>query len=216
LVACPLIPISSERRVLPQMEKPAGRVRSIRELPTVLGGAAFGLTLGGLLALLLALQLFGYRVLTIQSYSMEPTLTRGDLIITRPVQPTAVEDGDIALFADGNQVRFLVAHRVVAHIDTITNVVSSSTGAVVSSSTSRQLLTKGDANERADSNPVTPDRLQGVVWLVVPGAGLLLNVIPIQYILFGIAGLSSVAWIIYEIVLRRRRQGGSQVEPASR
>jgi len=76
---------------------------------------------------------FGWRVDAVLSGSMEPELTVGGIVITRPVQANEIQVGDIITFyAPQNQK--LTSHRVIESVD----------------SSSFYFLTKGDANEDPD------------------------------------------------------------------
>jgi signal peptidase I len=173
------------------------------------GGAVLGVLIGGLMVLTLSTRALGYRVLTVQSGSMEPTLKRGDLVFTHPVGPQAVAAGDIILFEQGRDAHMLVMHRVVGYTDLTLNVTDSRTGKV-ESNTSRILRTRGDNNPADDSTPVQPSELRGKLWLTLPGAGLLLHRIPIQKALGAIGIVSAIACgaVSVQEHLRRRRLAG--------
>lgn len=168
----------------------------------VLGSGLFGLIVGVLLVALIATQFLGYKVSTIQSYSMEPELTRGDLLITRPVSAEDVQEGDVILFEQGVQTRLSIAHRVHNVLKQNTTFVNTTTG----DSTSQVLTmfrTKGDANDQPDAQLVQVQDLEGKLWFVVPGVGLVLHEVPIQMVLFALVALTAGAWALYE--LRRKR-----------
>jgi signal peptidase len=192
-------------------------VRTVSRLPWapplstaagVLASAAFGVLVGGLLAALLAVQVFGYHVVTVQSSSMEPALTRGDVIVARPVRIDDVKEGQVVLFDEGRDVHFLVAHRVVGFINLRTNINNMTTGEVTSQE-SRLLRTKGDANETEDAQPVDASGLRGRLWFSIPKAGLIFDRVPLQAFLLGVAGLAAVGWLVFELhhCLGRRRVG---------
>jgi len=185
-------------------------------LSTVLGllaSAAFGLLIGGLLAALLAVQVFGYHVVTVQSSSMEPALSRGDLVVTRPVRIADVKHGQVVVFEEGRDVRFLAAHRVVGFINLRTNINNTTTGEVTTQE-SRLLRTKGDANATEDAQPVDASRLRGRLWFTVPKAGLILDRVPLQAVLVGVAGLAAAGWLVFELHQRLgRRKAGPGLRP---
>lgn len=182
-----------------------GQMPSLRTMAALAGTAAFGLLIGGLLAALLATQFFGYKMVTVQSDSMEPALKPGDLIATRPVPIEDVKVGDIVLFDEGRDVHFLAAHRVVGFINLHINIHNSATGEVTTEE-ARLLRTKGDANTIEDVQPVDASRLRGRLWFTVAGAGLLFERVPIQTVLLGIAGLTAVGWVLFEIGARWPRK----------
>jgi signal peptidase len=182
---------------------------------TVLGllsSASFGLLIGGLLAALLAVQVFGYKVVTVQSYSMEPALRRGDLVVARPVHIDDVKQGQIVLFEEGRDVRFIAAHRVVGFINLRTNINNTTTGEVTTQE-SRLLRTKGDANAAEDAQPVDASRLRGRLWFTVPKASLILDRVPLQTVLVGVAGLAGAGWLVFEL---HQRLGRRKAGPGSR
>ena len=178
-----------------------------RTILGVLVSTAFGLTLGTLLVALLAIQVFGYKIVTVQSYSMEPALSRGDLVIARPVRIEDVKPGQVILFEEGRDVRLLVAHRVDSVINVTTNVNNTATGEVTTQH-SRLLRTKGDANPSPDAEPVDASRLRGRLWFSVPQVGLVLHRVPLQVLLLGVAAASALAWAGYEL----RRRGGRRID----
>lgn len=174
-----------------------------RALATAVGGALFGLLLAFLVLAIVATQFFGYRVLTIQSYSMEPALTRGDLIVTRPVAIDNLEQGDIIVFEQGIETRLNIAHRVLAVITQHTTVHNETTGETQEYDL-LMLRTKGDANEFPDGDLVQAQDLVGEVWFTIPGAGLILHRFPIQFVFLGAVALTALAWGAYEVIARRR------------
>jgi signal peptidase len=84
----------------------------------------------------------------ILSGSMEPALSPGDVVIVSG--SASVQVGDVITFDDGNSVP--TTHRVVGVED-------------------GQYVTKGDANENADSRPVAPADVLGRVVLTLPLIG---------------------------------------------
>lgn len=102
----------------------------------------------------------GYRPLTVLSGSMEPTLPVGSVVISKAVDPATIETGDIVTFAQTGDLTGrtspFVTHRV-------TEVVSGDSGL--------SFLTKGDANNSADMDPVLAERVVGKVTLTLPYLG---------------------------------------------
>jgi len=89
----------------------------------------------------------------VSSWSMEPTLHVGDLIVVANWGDVKV--GDIIVYVDGRGS--LIVHRVVA-------IRHSAAGILY--------VTKGDANPLPDAVPVPPSRVKGKVILVVPYIGV--------------------------------------------
>ena len=96
-------------------------------------------------------QLMGYEVYEVVSGSMEPAIPVGSVIYVRPVPPADVEEEEIVAFYEDDSV---VSHRVVA------NRVAM-----------RELVTKGDANNTEDLEPVPYDNVIGKVALNIPVLG---------------------------------------------
>lgn len=114
-------------------------------------GAAF---LAVLLALALASVLaptFGWRMDVVQSGSMSPAIGVGDLVITSPCDPQAIQAGDVICFRSEGT---LVCHRVV-FVDV----------------NNQTLMTKGDANQNPDPAGVAFGDVVGKVAADLPLLG---------------------------------------------
>jgi signal peptidase len=172
----------------------------------IFASIAFGLLLGGLVTLLMATQLLGYRIVTVQSFSMKPFLDRGDLLITRPVSPEDLKVGDVILFEEGRDTKLLIAHRISAFINVKTNFHDTSSGEV-SSQVSRMIVTKGDAYATADAQPITQDKVRGRLLLHIPRVGLIFDGMPLQEVLAAISVATALAWGIFEVRQWNRRHG---------
>lgn len=141
---------------------------TVEALPTVggsarrlIGGAALALS-GGALTILLIVGLgmaLGFRALIVRSGSMEPTVSTGDVVVTRLVRPSAVSKGDIVTFQDPSRAGELVTHRVVK---------TRRDGDVVS------FVTRGDANSGQEEWSVDADGTVGAMAFRIPKAGYLL------------------------------------------
>ncbi len=101
----------------------------------------------------------GWTGMVVLSGSMEPTLPVGGLAFMQPLDAgdsvDAIEPGDIITFrVEG--LNAYISHRVV-EVNTDSNGVS--------------FVTKGDANDTPDSEPIVADRVVGVVRYHVPYLG---------------------------------------------
>jgi signal peptidase len=170
----------------------------------VLGSAAFGLLIGSLLAAFLAVHFFGYKIVTVESFSMEPALHRGDLVVSRPANIADIKAGQVVLFEQGQVTRILVAHRVTGFVNATVNTHNSKTGEDTQEH-QRLLQTKGDANTAADARTVSAVDLRGRLWFTIPRVGFILNKIPLQVVLLGVAAGTGVLWALYELARARRR-----------
>jgi signal peptidase len=114
----------------------------------------------GIVATLLGLALWaaapavvGWLPTTVMTGSMEPRLTPGDVVVSRPVSAAEVRIGKVVLADDPDQPGHLRMHRFVER------------GA------DGTLVTKGDANPQQDSTPLEPSAVHGVAFLRVPFVG---------------------------------------------
>lgn len=92
----------------------------------------------------------GWMPTTVMSGSMEPRLSPGDVVVSRPVPAGQVRAGRVLLADDPDQTGHLRMHRYVQEgpDDTI--------------------ITKGDANPRTDSSPIDRSAVHGVGYLRIP------------------------------------------------
>lgn len=172
-------------------------------------GAIFGgLVIGLLGVLFVATQFLGYGVLAVRSDSMQPALSRGDLIFTRPQLAEDVDVGEIAVFTQGEEIEVLIAHRVVGVIDGTINITNETTGEV-SQQKVRHLQTQGDANVAPDAQLVNPGQLAGTVWFSVPAIGGWIVDWHVQKLLVLLASLSVAGWVFYEVFNFLQRRKGS-------
>jgi signal peptidase len=96
----------------------------------------------------------GYQVYTVISGSMEPAIPVGSLVYVRQEEPETIEQGDVIAFygaaADGG----ITTHRVVENYRI-----------------EGEFVTKGDANDTNDINPVPYANLVGKVICSIPYLG---------------------------------------------
>ena len=95
---------------------------------------------------------FGYGASVVLSGSMEPRLSKNDLVIVKAVEDYKVDD--IVLYQDGDS---LVIHRVIA-VDGDT------------------VITQGNTNNAPDP-PITKSQIKGVLVGDIPGVGAIVNII---------------------------------------
>ena len=121
---------------------------------------------------------FGCGSAVVLSGSMEPELSKGDLIIVRDTDDYSV--GDVVVFQDADM---LVVHRIIA-VD------------------GGSVTTRGDANPVADE-PVSMEAVKGEVVAGVPLLGSLVNVLksPLGTIMIIVAAV-----LLLEIPRRREKQ----------
>lgn len=126
--------------------------------------------------------LFGLRLYSIQTGSMEPEYPVGMMIVVEPVSFDQLGDGDVVTFVKGDNT--VVTHRIV-DIDRET----------------QQLTTKGDNNNVQDISPVNYKNVIGRVKFGIRGVGYFILILNTN---FGkwMVGIVLVALIGIEIIRR--------------
>jgi signal peptidase I len=133
---------------------------------------------------ILASVLPGYHVFVVKSESMEPYINMGDMVITGP--PNGFLKGDIS---PGTVISYQFGSKVVTH-----RVISVNNSSV---------LTKGDAVEEPDSQPVEVSQIVGVYLLKIPKFGYLTSFIHTKtgwFTLIILPSILMVIWIAVEII----------------
>lgn len=104
------------------------------------------------------------RSFVVGSSSMNPIIETGDAVLVNDISPTAIEEGDVITFIDGDRATIqagqagsnLVTHRVI-------DIEQTTQGPA--------FKTKGDANEEADRGYVPASALVGRVMATIPYIG---------------------------------------------
>lgn len=99
--------------------------------------------------------ILNYQPYAVVSGSMEPEIPVGSLVYIKTMEPQDVQDDDIIAFYGGRDANVMVTHRVVEN-----RVVMG------------EFITKGDANQTEDMNPVDYDDFVGRVELIIPKMGM--------------------------------------------
>ncbi len=99
-------------------------------------------------------RLLGYQVYSVISGSMEPAIPTGSLVYIRETLPEELKEGEVIAFYGARDSASIITHRVVEN-----RVVMG------------ELITKGDANQTNDMNPVPYANVIGEVACHVPGIG---------------------------------------------
>lgn len=181
---------------------------------TIVAAVLGGLLLTFIVLGIVATQVLGYQVLAIKSESMEPALSRGDLIVTRPVNASEVEVGAVVVFSQGQEVPVLIAHRVVGSLHGTVNIRNSTTGEVVQQHV-QHLQTQGDANPSPDSGLVSESQLKGTVWFSVPAIGSVVVDGLFQQGMIVLCLSVLFAWGVYEVLRFAKTRHTSLAQPAS-
>lgn len=102
----------------------------------------------------------GYHMYIVLSGSMAPAFDAGSMVFVKPVEPEEIKEGDIITYRGLGDSSFLTTHRVME---------------IIGSGKDLEFVTKGDANDVNDPNPVPGENLVGRVVLAVPYMGYLMT-----------------------------------------
>ena len=133
----------------------------------------------GLCAPITVPRIFGFQIYDVISGSMEPEIPVGSVLYVKPTDLRSLDEGEVIAYqaADG-----VVAHRVVTNRKTL-----------------GEFVTKGDANNVEDREPVPYDRVVGRVDLHLPVSGmaiaLLASTVGKVYLLMT-AGCGLMLWLL--------------------
>ena len=129
--------------------------------------------------------LLGHRLYIVESGSMLPALRINSMIIAKELPASQIEVGDILSFY-GKNADVRITHRVVEIQDN-----------------GESFITRGDANNTNDPNPVTKDRVIGKVIFSIPLIGLIFKALsnPIAIVIIVLIG---IAWILIPKLIRKK------------
>lgn len=99
-------------------------------------------------------KVFGYSIYTVISGSMEPAIPVGSLVYVKYQEPESIQKKDVIAFYGAKDSSSIVTHRVVTN-----------------KKLSGEFITKGDANQTNDMNPVNYTNYMGKVVLTIPVIG---------------------------------------------
>lgn len=135
-----------------------------------------------------------FKLLVIQSGSMEPAIEMGSLVVVK--KASSFQKGEVITYQNKKDSRITTTHRIMEIKDD-------------------EFITKGDANDAVDSNPVAKDLILGRVALVIPFLGypiaftktlpglIVLVVIPATIIIY--SELLNIKKEIFEFLAKRRK-----------
>ncbi len=101
---------------------------------------------------------FGYKPFIVLSGSMETEIYKGDLIITKIVEPETLKINDIIAFRDSENT--VTTHRIIN---------------IVEDEGEKYFITKGDSNKSQDENLVEFKDVEGIYLMRFPGLGSAMN-----------------------------------------
>ncbi|WP_209559687.1 signal peptidase I [Frigoribacterium sp. PvP032] len=130
----------------------SARLAWLRIVVGILSRTVLG-TLVGLLLWAAVPAVIGWTPTTVMTGSMEPRIHPGDVVVARPVPASSIHRGQVLLFQDPDRADHLRLHRYDDN------------------GQGTQIVTKGDANQAADSTPIDRSAVVGVGYLRVPYIG---------------------------------------------
>ncbi len=139
----------------------------------------------------------GWQFNTVMSGSMDPTLKVGDIIVSQPANPEAIEVGDIITYYSP-QLGKTIVHRVIEkHVGSEVYASSRPNG-----DSQLYLKTQGDANENPDPEVVPAQNVVGKVGFHVPFLGHVLQSLKTPLgtvLLFAVPGVAIIGMEIKNI-----------------
>lgn len=121
--------------------------------------------------------LFHWRILSVVTGSMSPTIDAGDMVIVAQYQGEQPQVGDIVTYWQDQTARSLITHRVVQRLE------------------NGYLQTKGDANHEADGGWTDPAHLVGKVVFTLPYAATIQRFLQHPMVLLGL--VAALAYTSY-------------------
>jgi signal peptidase len=153
----------------------------------------------GAATVLVVPRLLGWQTVTVMSGSMTPAYRVNAVLAIKSVDPTEIQAGDVIAF-ETEADRPMVTHRVVA---------------VEHDALGLSFITKGDANEDADSTPVAASAVRGRVVFGVPYLGLFVRAVN-NTVGFGLLVIvPAMVLIVLEILTIRRDRRAAHAQPDS-
>lgn len=126
---------------------------------------------------------FGYKPFIVLSGSMEGKILKGDLIITKIIDPEKLKVNDIIAFRDAQGT--VTTHRIIDEVE---------------KDGERLFITKGDNNNAQDQNLVSLQDVEGIYVLRIPGVGSMMKSLSepttITILVLGITILFGVGFMI--------------------
>jgi signal peptidase len=131
----------------------------------------------------------GYKTVVVLSGSMEPAYPVGSVIYYKHAGFDDISVGDVISYAINDDSRTLVTHRVYAKEDS-----------------TKEFVTKGDANATPDSNPMSYSNVKGkVIEYHIPYAGYFVQYVQ-NYFVIGSIFLILVAKVAFDNLADKKKE----------
>lgn len=131
-------------------------------------------------------KLFGLTLYGVETASMEPEYPVGSVLYVKEVEPSEVEVGDAITYSLGTDTELVMTHRIIEKNDM-----------------DQTFVTKGDANEVEDAEPISFSRLLGKPVFCIPYIAVVSDFINSEFGVFGMAivfALVLVMWVLADII----------------
>ena len=127
----------------------------------------------------------GIKPFIVQSGSMEPAILTGDLVIVKTIDPSKLKVNDIISYKEGRSV---ITHRVVE---------------LTGKDGEPAFMTRGDANNVVDQNPVVYAQIEGIYICKINKLGDLAMFMqtPMGMLIF--VGIPLCGFVLYDIIRRK-------------
>ena len=141
--------------------------------------------------------IFGYRYYNVLTPSMTPTIPVGSAVFVKMMEPSELVKGDIITYSTSTDGKIVVTHRIEE---------------VILDDVGLRFITKGDANNVTDLNPVFAEKVIGKVSLWIPYLGSILVYMQerIGLVIGGIIALMIILELISRIIKTKKQPKGEQ------
>jgi signal peptidase len=133
--------------------------------------------------------LFGFRAFIVLSPSMVPEFDEGSLIIIREADADKLQAGDIITYVPKTSDDALLTHRIAR---------------IEGQGENKTFITRGDANNTDDPNPVEPDRILGKAIFYMDGLGTFIVNLRTPVGIAGMVGVIVVGLFVIPYLLSPR------------
>lgn len=136
----------------------------------------------------------GKQLFIVETNSMKPLFDGGDLIVNKKVDPKTLKVGDVVAYSEEKVV---VTHRI--------EEIQEEDGKL-------SFITKGDANNAADINPVSEDNVESIYWFRIKNLGRVAMFMQTPFGMFLFVGLPVIGFIVYDILRQKNKTGLNNIE----
>jgi signal peptidase I len=135
----------------------------------------------------------GWTLANVRTASMEPGIRPGSMVVLAPVDPADVEPGSVIGFRDERRADRVTTHRVVEVLDQPRGVF---------------FRTQGDANPRADGEPVPARAVVGEVRWRVAGLGAVVEAASRRPVQLALVAVPLALLVLSELLGVHQRRSG--------